>query len=100
MFYILGIGQNVDITPKTALEAVGDENRPKFFKANFNPLTFNISQICFGSSWAKVNVIYFKKKQAKKFIFAPKIALRVEPSDPARNHKFRADFLNARLQCG
>ncbi len=22
---------------KTALEAVGDENRPKFFKANFNP---------------------------------------------------------------
>ena len=41
----------------------------------------------------------FKKKQAKKFIFAPKIALRVR-SDPARNHKFRADFLNARLQCG
>jgi hypothetical protein len=27
----------------------------------------------------------FKKKQAKKFIFAPKIALRVELSDPARN---------------
>ncbi len=23
---------------KTALEAVGDENRPKFFKANFIPL--------------------------------------------------------------
>ncbi len=42
----------------------------------------------------------FKKKQAKKFIFAPKITLRVEHSDPARNHKFRADFLNARLQCG
>ncbi len=36
-----------------------------------------------------------KKKQAKKFIFAPKIALRVGRSDPARNHKFRADFLNA-----
>ena len=39
MFYIIGIGQNVDIHhSKTALEAVGDENRPKFFKANFNPL--------------------------------------------------------------
>jgi hypothetical protein len=38
-----------------------------------------------------------KKKQAKKLIFAPKIALRVELSDPARNHQFRADFLNARL---
>jgi hypothetical protein len=23
---------------KTALEAVGDENRPKFFNANFKPL--------------------------------------------------------------
>jgi hypothetical protein len=39
----------------------------------------------------------FKKKQAKKLIFAPKIALRVELSDPARNHQFRADFFNARL---
>jgi hypothetical protein len=45
-------------------------------------------------------ILCLKKKQAKKFIFAPKIALRVERSDPARNHKFRADFLNARLQCG
>ncbi len=40
------------------------------------------------------------KKQAKKLIFAPKIALRVERPDPARNHKFRADYLNACLQCG
>ena len=40
-----------------------------------------------------------KKKQAKKLIFAPKIALRVELSDPAQNHQFRADFFNARLQC-
>ena len=39
MFYFLGIGQNVDIySSKMALEAVGDENRPKFFKANFIPL--------------------------------------------------------------
>ena len=45
-------------------------------------------------------ILCLKKKQAKKFLFAPKIALRVERSDPARNHKFRADFLNARLQCG
>jgi hypothetical protein len=39
-----------------------------------------------------------KKKQAKKSIFAPKIALRVERSDPARNSYFPADFLSARLQ--
>ncbi len=39
MFYIIGIGQNVDfLFLKTALEAVGDENRPKFFKAYFIPL--------------------------------------------------------------
>jgi hypothetical protein len=47
-----------------------------------------------------LNVVYvFKKKQAKKSIFAPKIALRVERSDPARNSYFPADFLSARLQC-
>ena len=38
------------------------------------------------------------KKQAKKSIFAPKIAPRVERSDPARNSYFPADFLSARLQ--
>jgi hypothetical protein len=32
-------------------------------------------------------------------IFAPKIALRADPSDPARNHHFPTDFLSARLQC-
>ncbi len=41
----------------------------------------------------------FKKKQAKKLIFDPKIALRVELSDPARNSFFPADFLSARLEC-
>jgi hypothetical protein len=41
----------------------------------------------------------FKKKQAKKLIFAPKIALRVECSDPARNSFFPADFLTARFRC-
>jgi hypothetical protein len=41
----------------------------------------------------------FKKKAAKKSIFAPKIALRVERSDPARNHYFPTDFLSAGLQC-
>ncbi len=40
-----------------------------------------------------------KKKKAKKSIFAPKIASRVERSDPARNSYFPADFLSARLQC-
>ncbi len=34
----------------------------------------------------------FKKKQAKKSIFAPKIAPRVERSDPAQNSYFPADF--------
>ena len=37
----------------------------------------------------------FKKKQAKKLNFAPKIALRVECSDPAQNPYFPADFLSA-----
>jgi hypothetical protein len=41
----------------------------------------------------------FLKKQAKKSIFAPKIALRVERSDPARNSFFPADFLSACSQC-
>ncbi len=41
----------------------------------------------------------FKKKQVKKFIFDPKIALRTERSDPTRNHQFCTDFLNVRLQC-
>jgi hypothetical protein len=41
----------------------------------------------------------FKKKAGQKVIFAPKIALIVELSDPARNSFFSADFLSARLQC-
>jgi hypothetical protein len=41
----------------------------------------------------------FKKKQAKKLIFDPKIALRTERSDPAQNSYFSADFLSARFQC-
>jgi hypothetical protein len=40
----------------------------------------------------------FKKKQAKKSIFAPKIDLRVKRSDPARNSFFPADFLSARFR--
>jgi hypothetical protein len=40
-----------------------------------------------------------KKKQAKKSILAPKIALRVELLDPARNSFFLAEFLSAPLQC-
>jgi hypothetical protein len=32
-------------------------------------------------------------------IFAPKITLRADRSDPARNHHFPADFLSAHLQC-
>jgi hypothetical protein len=45
MFYIIGISQNVDIYSSKRLwilEAVGDENRPKFFKANFIPLKLTI----------------------------------------------------------
>jgi hypothetical protein len=44
-------------------------------------------------------ILCLKKKQAKKLIFAPKIALRVECSDPARNPYFPADFLSARFRC-
>jgi len=46
-----------------------------------------------------LNLDYVLKKQAKKSIFAPKIALKVELSDPARNSYFSADFLSARFQC-
>ena len=37
----------------------------------------------------------FKKKQAKKLIFASEIALRVQRSDLAQNPCDPADFLNA-----
>ncbi len=47
----------------------------------------------------KCSLCLKKKKQAKKLIFAPKIALRVERSDPARNSFFPADFLSARFRC-
>ena len=40
-----------------------------------------------------------KKKAGQKVNFDPKIALRTERSDPARNSLFPADFLSARLQC-
>ena len=41
----------------------------------------------------------FKKKQAKKSIFDPKIALRTEPFDPARNSYFTAHFSNVHFKC-
>jgi hypothetical protein len=44
-------------------------------------------------------ILCLKKKQAKKLIFDPKIALRTERSDPARNSYFPAAFLSARFQC-
>jgi hypothetical protein len=43
-----------------------------------------------------LNVVYVLKKQAKKSIVAPEIALRVDRSDPAQNPYFPADFLSAR----
>jgi hypothetical protein len=43
----------------------------------------------------KCRLCFFFKKQAKKTIFAPKNALRVECSDPARNPYFSTDFLSA-----
>ena len=48
---------------------------------------------------SKIYAHILKYLQAKKLIFALKIALRVELSDPALNHQFCADFLNVRLQC-
>jgi hypothetical protein len=43
--------------------------------------------------------LYFFLKQAKKTILAPKIALRVGCSDPARNPYFAAYFLSAHFRC-
>ncbi len=42
--------------------------------------------------------LWFLKKQSKKLIFDPKIALRVECSDPAQNSYFTAHFSNALFQ--
>ncbi len=47
--------------PQTALETVSDENRPKFFKANFIPFLKN-----FTYSWAELNVVYVFKKSRPK----------------------------------
>ena len=70
------------------------------FQSQFYPFKINHSLTVFAYSWAELNVDYiFKKKLAKKTIFAPKIALRVECSDPARNPYFPADFLSARFRC-
>ena len=82
-----------------ALKAVGDENPPKFFKANFIPLELTILCLFYIIMGRIKCSLCFTKKQAKKLIFAPKIALRVELSDPAQNHQFCANFLNVRLQC-
>ncbi len=50
-----------------ALEAVGDENRPKFFNANSTVyLKINISLTFFAYSWAKLNVVYVFKKNRPK----------------------------------
>ena len=38
IFYLIDIGQMLIFIPQNGSESVGDENRPKFFKANFNPL--------------------------------------------------------------
>ncbi len=83
---------------KTALEAVSDENRPKFFKANFIPLKLTYLRF-FWLIMGKIKCSLCLKKPAKKSIFVPKIALRVERSDPARNPYFPANFLSARLKC-
>jgi hypothetical protein len=40
-----------------------------------------------------------KKKQAKKSIIDPKVALRTKRFDPARNSYFTAHFSNARFKC-
>jgi hypothetical protein len=82
-----------------ALKVIRDENRTKFFKANFIPLELTIL-VFFYIIMGRIKCsLCFKKKQAKKLFFAPKIALRVECSDPARNPYFPADFLSACFRC-
>ncbi len=54
-----------------ALEAVGDENRPKCFKANFNPLKLTFLRFF----WLIMGKIKFssclKKKAGQKVNFCP-----------------------------
>ncbi len=51
-----------------ALEAVGDENRPKFFKANFNPLKLTFLRF-FWLIMGKIKCL--KKKAGQKVNFCP-----------------------------
>ncbi len=64
-------------TPQNGSEAVGDENRPKFFKANFIPLELTIHCRFYIIMGRIKFCLCLKKKQAKKLIFASEIALRV-----------------------
>ena len=100
IFYFIGKGQNVDINPSQRLWKLSVTKTATVFQSQLYPFKINPSLTVFAYSWAELNEDYiFFKKQAKKTIFAPKIALRVECSDPARNHQLCADFLNVRLQC-
>ena len=60
---------------KTALKSVCDENQPKFFKANFIPLELTILCLFYIIMGRLKCSLCFKKKQAKKLIFALKSLL-------------------------
>jgi hypothetical protein len=69
------------------------------FKSQLYPLKINITLTFFTYSWAEVNIVYALKKAGKKVNFYPKIALRTERFDPARNSYFTAHFSNAGFKC-
>ncbi len=88
------------LTPQNSSESWRWRKSATVFQSQFYPFKINHSLTVFAYLWAELNVDYiFLKKQAKKTIFAPKIALRVECSDPARNPYFPADFLSACFRC-
>jgi hypothetical protein len=82
-----------------APESVGDENWPKFFKANFIPLKLKFLLLfCIVMGRIKCSLCFIKKR-AKKSVFDPKIDLRTQRFDTARNSYFTAHFSNARFKC-
>ncbi len=99
MFYFLSIGPNVDIYPSKRLWKLSVTKIGQVFTSQFYPLRINHSLSFLYIIMGRIKCsLCLKKKQAKKLTFAPKIALRVERSDPTRNPYF-PDFLSARLQC-
>ncbi len=66
MFYIIGIGHNVDIYPSKWLQKLLVMKIGLSFSMPILYLKINISLTFFAYSWAKLNVVYVLKKTDQK----------------------------------